>query len=313
MKLSVVILNWNRYKDTKECLESISKVAVEGFDLEIVVVDNGSTDGSQEKILKILGSINKKRGFVCELIKLDENKGFSAGNNCGIKHALSTGSDYILILNNDTEVEKNLFVKLLNFFEKNKKIAVASPKIYFAKGFEYDKKRYKKKDLGKVIWYAGGEIDWDNIYGKNRGVDMVDRNIFKKTEPTDFATGACMMIRSSVLRKLKGFDEMYYMYLEDVDFCVRARKKGWGVYYYPKTYIYHKVAQSSGIGSDLNDYFITRNRLIFGYRYGRLRTKYSLFKESLRLLFNGRKWQKIGALDYYINKFGKGSWGKKAK
>lgn len=98
------------------------------------------------------------------------------------------------------------------------------------------------------------------------------------------------------------------MYFEDVDISVRFRKAGYRILFNPKGIVFHKVSQSSGIGSDLNDYFITRNRLLFGIRYAPLRSKLALIRESVKLLVSGRKWQKIGVLDFYRRNFGRGSW-----
>ena len=98
------------------------------------------------------------------------------------------------------------------------------------------------------------------------------------------------------------------MYLEDADLSLRMRRAGWKVLYTPYGHLWHKVAQSSGIGSDLNDYYITRNRLLFGMRYASLKTRLALYKESLRFLLDGRDWQKKGVMDFYLGRFGKGSW-----
>jgi GT2 family glycosyltransferase len=170
------------------------------------------------------------------------------------------------------------------------------------------KNRYKKSDLGKVIWYAGGDIDWNNVYGVNRGVDEVDHGQFDAPTQTTFGSGACLFIRTSVLQKVGLFDERYFLYLEDTDLCMRIRRAGFNVYYVPSAYLWHKVSQSSSIGSQLNDYFITRNRLIFGARYATLRANVALFRESITFLFSGRPWQKKGVVDYYTHRFGKGSW-----
>jgi hypothetical protein len=115
-------------------------------------------------------------------------------------------------------------------------------------------------------------------------------------------------LRSEALKNAGLFEEKYFMYLEDADLSQRLKRKGWEVLYTPKAEIWHKVAQSSGIGSDLNDYFITRNRLLFGMRYAALRTKFALIRESIRLLLTGRKWQKTGIRDFYLGRFGRGSW-----
>lgn len=308
MLVSIVIVNWNRKKDTQECLKSLVEI-IKDFDVEIIIVDNASTDDSVKKIKRFLKSTSFKKSKIhCELIKNDENLGFCGGNNVGIRHALNHKADYVLLLNNDTYVDKYFLVRLVKAFKKYPKAGILSPKIYFAPGFEFKKNVYKKNDLGKVIWYAGGDTDWDNVYGTNHGVDEVDKGQFDKAKNIDFATGACMLIKREVFEKVGLLDEKYFMYFEDNDLCMRAKKTGWKVMYIPQAFLWHKVAQSSGIGSELNDYFTTRNRLLFGGRYASMRTRFALYKESLRLFKSGRKWQKKGVIDFYLGRFGRGSW-----
>lgn len=301
MKIFLVVLNWNRKKDTLECLESIKKLRVKDYSLRVIIVDNGSTDGSQKEIKKSIKGIEGK------LIENKENLGFARGNNIGIKDALKEGADFVMVLNNDTVLDKDLVVSLLLTTDKHKDAGIISPKIYFAKGFEFHKDRYTRRDLGKVIWYAGGHIDWDNVLGSNKGVDEVDIGQHNSVSDTDFATGACMFIRRETLEKVGLFDEKYFMYLEDADLSIKAEKSGWRVLYEPSGILWHKVAQSSGIGSGLNDYYLTRNKLLFGMRYAPLRAKFALVRESARLFLSGRKWQKQGVLDFYLNRFKKGS------
>jgi len=305
MKLSVVILNWNRKEDTKLCIKSLLSSDLRGIDLEILVVDNGSTDGSEEELKKI-----KTNGVSYEVILTGTNLGFAGGNNVGIKHAINHGSDYVLILNNDTLVDKRMLISFAKEAEKHPKAAILSPKIYFAPGFEYHKNKYKRSELGRVIWYAGGNLDWNNIYGENRGVDEVDHGQYDEQIPIDFATGAAMFCRISAIKKVGDFDEKYFMYLEDADLSVRMKKADFGVLYCPRAFLWHKVAQSSTIGGELNDYFIGRNRMLFGMKYAKLKTKLALVRESLKILKDGRKWQKIAIRDFYLMNFGRGSWGK---
>ncbi len=300
----VVILNWNSKVDTVQCLESIGKLQITNYKLQIVVVDNASTDGSQKLTRK---SITSTTSITGKLIENKENLGFTGGSNVGIKYALKKDADFVLILNNDTVVDRDLVVRLLEMAGKYKDAGVFSPKIYFAPGFEFHKERYSPGVRGKVLWYAGGKMDWKNVLGSNRGVDEVDRGQYEKGEETDFATGACMFIRRDVLKKVGLFDERYFMYFEDVDFCQRAREAGWTVMYAPKGYLWHKVARSSGIGSSLNDYYLTRNRLLFGMQYAPLRAKGALLRETIKLFFFGRKWQRQGVLDFYLGRYGKGS------
>ncbi len=307
-KVFVIVLTWNGKEDTTQCLESIGKSQIPNFKLQIIVVDNGSTDGTQKAVKELFKNINNPPKLTCKLIENKANLGFAEGNNIGMKYALDNKADYVMLLNNDTYVDENLVADLVKEIKKYPKAGVISPKIYFAKGFEYHKKRYKKNELGRVIWYAGGDIDWNNAYGINHGVDEVDKGQFDKVCETDFATGCCMFFKADVLRKVGLFDNRYFAYLEDVDLSQRIKRTGWKALYVPPAHLWHKVAQSSRVGSDMNDYFIHRNRLLFGMRYAAIRTKVALFRESLRFLLNGRKWQKRGVLDFYLRRLGKGSW-----
>lgn len=297
-KICVVILNWNGWKDTVSCIKSIKSCSEDGIKLEIVVVDNASTNESVVELEKIKG---------ITLLKNTNNLGFAGGNNVGIKYGLSKKSDYICVLNNDTEVDKNLFVDLVSFMDAHPQCGIVSPKIYFYKGFEFHKNKYSAKDLGKVIWYAGGKIDWKNVYGSNANVDEVDNGQFSDSR-TDFATGACLFMRSNVAKKLNGFDEKYFLYFEDNDLSQRAKRAGYEVWFANKPRLWHKVSQASAIGGALNDYFITRNRLLFGMKYASLRAKQALIREGLRFVLGGRPWQRTGAIDFFTCRLGKGSW-----
>ncbi len=309
INIFVVILNWNRKRDTLECLESLSKTKISNFKLTLLVVDNGSSDDSRIVIKKYLKKLSfESKNINGLLLKNTTNLGFAAGNNVGLSYAMAKRADFVVVINNDTLVAEDIFEKFLTFEKNHPDVGIFSPKIFFAPGYEFHKKRYKESDIGKVIWYAGGKIDWDNIYGKNIGVDKVDSGQFDKACEIDFATGACMIIRCSALSDVGLFDENYFMYLEDTDLSMRFRRKNWKIFFVPSMKIWHKVAQSSGIGSDLNDYFITRNRLLFGSRYATFRTRSALFRESIRFVVRGRKWQRKGVVDYYLGKFDRGSW-----
>lgn len=299
----IVVLNWNREADTIGCLESIEKLKKDGCRLTTVVVDNASKKESLQAIRRFIEGKKK-----IHLLSNKENIGYTGGNNVGIKYALEKGADWVMVLNNDTVLDKNIINEFYKASQKNPKAGILSPKIYFAKGFEFHKKRYEKSVLGKVVWYAGGKVDWNNVCATNSGVDEVDKGQFAKEREIDFATGTCMFISSSVLKKVGMFNEKYFMYLEDVDFSQKVKHAGFKILFIPKAILWHKVAQSSGAGSYLNDYFITRNRMLFGFSYAKLRTRLALIRESLKLLAIGRKWQKLGIISFYFGSFGKGFW-----
>lgn len=302
MDVAIIVLNWNGYKDTIDCLKSIEKLVIGKNNVKTFVVDNASTDDSVKEIEKFI-----KQSKNISLIVSKKNLGFAGGNNLGIKQAMKENAQYIFVLNNDTLLDSKLIQELLKVARAHPDAGLVSPKIYFAKGYEYHKK-YSKSDLGKVIWFAGGKIDWQNVYASNYGVDEVDHGQFDEISNIQFATGAALLIKAKALSKVGLFDEQLFMYFEDVDLSMRMRKKGWEIVFAPKAVLWHKVSQSSGIGSQLSDYFTTRNRMVFGMKYAPLRSKIALIRESLRLFKNGRKWQRVGLMDYYIGNLNKGSW-----
>lgn len=310
-KVFVIILNWNGWKMTLDCLKSLEKTKCDGFELELVVVDNGSTDESIEKIknqISIRQLADKTTTQNPKLIENKENLGFAKGNNVGIRYSLDNGADYICLLNNDTRVDPDFLSELIKTGESDEKIGLVGGKIYFEKGYEFHKDKYKDSEKGKVIWYAGGLINWKNVYTTHRGVDEVDRGQYETAIETDYVNGCLALIKKEVFEKIGSFDGKYFLYFEDTDLSVRAKKSGFKLIYCPKAKIWHLNSGSSGSGSGLHDYFTTRNRMIFGMKYASFKSKIALIRESLKLMFSGRIWQKRGIKDYYLSKFGKGSW-----
>jgi len=300
-KIFVSIVNFNGSKDTIECIHSLDKLNLENFDIKILVIDNASNEPFQ---LEKKGL--KHTSF--ELIRNVENSGYSGGHNVGISHALSKGADYIVLLNNDTVVDKNLIKELVNQAELNKDAGIIVPKIYFAKNYEYHKERYSRSQLGRIIWYAGGRIDWENMISYHIGVDEVDSGQFDSSGQTELATGCCMLLTRELIQNIGKLDPKYFLYYEDSDFSIRAKKAGFKIIYSPGAILWHKNAGSTGgSGSELQDYYTSRNRMVFGMKYAPIRTKLALFKESIRLLTNGRTYQKKGIKDFYLGKLGKGS------
>jgi GT2 family glycosyltransferase len=303
-QIFISLLNFNGKENTLDCLKSLEKVKTDNFKLTVVVADNAPADNSG-----LLFSKYKSDIYDFKFIQNEKNLGFSGGQNVAIKYALTNKADYILILNNDTYVDHNFLNELLKAAESDGGVGIFVPKIYFAPGFEFHKERYLAKEKGKVLWYAGGEMDWANVIGHHRGVDELDKGQYDRIEETELATGCCMLIKKEVFERTGLFDDNYFLYYEDSDLTMRARKMGFKIKYVPSSMIWHKNAGSAGgSGSELQDYYITRNRLFFGFKYASARSKFALFRESLTLFFKGRKWQKQGVIDFYQKKFGKGSY-----
>lgn len=306
-KTAIVILSFNTRKLLGQCLRSLWDGGVGKVAARIIVVDNGSADDSV-RVVENLKSQSRRGGTNLRLIENKKNLGFAAGNNIGVKQAIADGAEYVMVLNSDTRVDENFLWPLIRSLEDNHRIGVVAPKIYFSPGCEFHKDRYKKEEQGKVIWSVGGIIDWENVIASNRGVDEVDRGQYEQGEEVDFVSGCCFMASAQVWEKVNFFEEKYFLYYEDTDFCQKVKKLGLKIIYSPKSKVWHVNAASSRSGGPLHDYFITRNRLLFGMRWASCRAKLALIKESLALLRKGRQWQKIGVKDFYLQRFGRGSW-----
>jgi len=268
--LAVIILNWNGLKDTLECLETIVNSHTPNFHLIIYLVDNGSTDGSPQAFVTKYPHVH--------LITSPRNLGYSGGNNLGIREALADGADFIVLLNNDTTVTSDTFSILLEQSIKHQ-FDLASPKIYFYPGREFHLHQYHKHERGRIIWFAGGRIDWDNVLVHHLGVNEYDHGQYDQVGSTEFATGCCLLIKRHVFEKIGFLDPVYKAYFEDNDLCQRALRKGLKLGYVGNTHMWHKNASASGgSGSPAQTKLVDRSRLIFGLRYAPFRAKLALIK-----------------------------------
>lgn len=278
-KIAVVILNYKLRELTLKCVESVRKSSYKN--LEIIVVDNSMDDSLAEELKK-----KKEVSYVSS----GQNLGYSGGNNLGIKKALEDMADYAFILNPDTIIEKDaisILLKKATLYNAS----ILSPKIYFANS--------------NIIWYAGGKFDKANVLGNHIGVDQEDKSQFNDDKEVDFATGAAMFVSTDVFKKIGLFDEKYFLYYEDSDLCFRAKKSGFKIMYIADAVVYHENAKSTGLGSPIQDYYITRNRQLFASKFLSFRTQFALFREAIR---NIKIKSKRKALkDYLLRRFGKGS------
>jgi hypothetical protein len=272
IKHAVIIVNYNGGSDTLDCVRSITATKDTPH---IIVVDNGSTNDSVKEL--------KKNFPTLDLIPSTKNLGFSAANNLGIKKSLKMGAQVIYLLNNDTEVDSNLFFRAYRYVEKKNRIA--GGKIYYAKGYEFNE---NQRGQGNILWYAGGQMDWSTAVAKHTGVDEVDLGQYDKTRPVDFITGCFMAIPRAVLKKTDLLDESFFLYLEDADFCLHAQKLGVEVIYNPRLLVYHRNSSATISGSPLVDYYLTRNRFFIAKRYAPLRLRFALWREAVLRNWNSR-------------------------
>ena len=296
MRISTIIVNYNGFNDTLDCLNSIFKADLTGLEHEVILVNAYEKENNEGEKLK------SRFSSICVLDTI--NGGYVGNNNIGIKTAIKNRSDIIILLNNDTVVDKNLFKVISRTLKKNE-IGAVSPKIYFYPGNEFHSS-YKKSELGKIIWYAGGIIDSKNYYAYHRGVDEFDHGQFDRVFESDYISGCCMAFRTSTIQEVGLFDPKYFLYYEDTDLSIRIKKSGYRLLMTPEGKVWHKNAGSTaGSGSNIHVYYQTRNRLIFGMKYASFRTKIALFKEALIKLKTGNETEKSAITDFLKGKYGK--------
>jgi len=287
IKHAAVLVNYKKWEDTVVCVNSINNCKDKPH---VIVVDNGSGNDSPQQL--------KKHFPELDLIVSRENIGFSAGNNLGIKKALRLGAKVVYILNNDTEVDANLFYRAYRYVEGKNRIA--GGKIYYARGFEFHQ---KQKGRGDVIWYAGGYMDWGSCIARHYGVDELDRGQYDKIRDVDFITGCFIAAPRRVFSRVGMLDEPFFLYLEDMDFILKAIRAGYEVKYNPHLVIYHRNSSATVAGSPLVDYYLTRNRFVIGRRYGSFRLQFALLREAIF-----RNWaspiRRMAFLDFLRGRFG---------
>ncbi|MBM3209215.1 glycosyltransferase family 2 protein [Candidatus Shapirobacteria bacterium] len=237
MKLSVIILSYNTKDLLRNCLESISAKTC-GLEHEVIVVDNGSTDGSREYLKRCRPACRQGRDAEMQRLKVIFNKtnlGFAKGNNVGI---MGAKGDYILLLNSDTLIVDGALSKLVNFMETHAEVAVVGPRLLNKDGsFQASVGRFPS--LPVVFWMLFKEH-----FG---GSEYVRRSPAEGGE-VDWVMGAALMARHEVFKKVGFLDEKIFMYMEEVEWCYRAKKAGFKIYFYPDAQIIHLWQGSSQTG-----------------------------------------------------------------
>jgi len=238
--VAVIILNWNRKGDTLACLESLSRVDYSG--IEMILVDNGSSDGSAGAVRAAFPAV--------AVLETGENLGFAEGNNVGLRYALSGGADYVLLLNNDTEVAPDLVAVMVDAVEHAPRAGVAGPTIYY-------------HDLPSTIWSAGGIIDWRRGDSRLIGVGEVDEGQYAVVRDVDFVTGCALLAQRRVFEQVGLLDPRFFMYYEETEWCARATRAGYRILHIPQAHVWHKISPMQQAESPRVHYYMTRNRLLF--------------------------------------------------
>jgi GT2 family glycosyltransferase len=236
MDLSIIIVSFNTRKLIKECIESLTR-NTKGIKYEIIVIDNNSKDESAELVRKM----SKKNANV-KLIENKRNFGFAKANNQGIKKALGR---YYLLLNSDTKVSDNILGEMISWMDRNPRVGISSCSLLNKDKSVQGTGGYFPYMVRVISWMTIQDlpfVDWfiKPFHPMHTKSFLVKGNRFYKTrKQLDWVTGAFMVIRCEVVDDIGYLDEKYFMYVEEVDFCYRAKKAGWQVWYLPKWSIVH--------------------------------------------------------------------------
>ncbi len=290
-KVSIVVLNWNNFEDTKDCSESLGKITYPNY--EVIIVDNGSIDGSTYRIQKEFPQYN--------YIYNDDNLGFAGGTNIGMKYALERGADYIFFINNDMIVDKGFLEPLVKAME-DKKVGLVGPVTYCYPQIE------KLYTAGRTVNFWKGKTEENKLPEKIREVECL---------------GGCFLIKREVIERIGYFYEPYFLNFEEVDYCLQARKAGFKIICEPKSKIWHKIRGTLDKIPVSNTYYFYRNKPLFVRRNAPFYVKYPFyFYFSLYLVFKIiRKITKgekaisfsigIALFDFWRGNFGKKNLAKK--
>lgn len=239
-KYLIVIVNYVNWKYTSECVQSLIEADVQ-LD-NILIIDNASPNDSVHHLSSLHPEI--------QLVQNSKNIGFAAANNIGIKTALKKNLDYIIFLNNDTFVDNKAIINLLQEMENNPDVSMGTGRIFF----------YPSTTK---LWYDGGKlINWRGLaIHFNYQKDISDILDNKETRFVNFISGCFMCIRLSHIKILGLWEERFFLYLEDIEYCARARTRNLKMIYAPKSIIYHKVGERKNYTGKLI-YYSIRNRLL---------------------------------------------------
>ena len=260
----IILVNYKGYSDTIDCVNSLLKIKYSNY--KIVIVENASSDSE----------LFKKNQFLNDnavILYARENKGFSDGNNIGIRYAMQFNPDYLLLLNNDTVVQSDFLNQLVKTAKKHKKTGIVTGKIFY----------YRNRES---LWYSGGQ--YNRSTGKTNQV-MYDKSINEEKNIT-FASGCLMLISKECIQKVGLLDDSYFMYSEDTDYCCRVCDAGLKIIWNPHSIIYHKVSASAGDNSLFQQYYIIRNNFIMTKKYGneKIKAYFMRFFQCVKDIIKGR-------------------------
>ncbi len=266
-KISIVLVNYNGQQFLENCLTSILNYSYD-TDYEVIIVDNSSSDDSTKIIKDNFPSF--------QLICSEINLGFGKANNLAVKYAQG---EYLLFLNTDTILIENTPKILSDYLKQNKKVGAVGARIIFQDGSYQLSCGMLSNLIVELLYKIRATLDnrWHSFFSS------IYNRIYSKEKEVGWVTGACLMIRKDVFEELKGFDELFFMYFEDVDICKRIHDLGFKVVYYPKTSLIHLLGGSSyNIKKKVSAYYRDSQLYYYQKHLGSFQT--NLLKLYLKIL-----------------------------
>jgi GT2 family glycosyltransferase len=239
--VTVIVVNWNGKPFLGDCLNSLRNQTFPDF--EVIVVDNGSTDGSVE-------FMESEFPGLARILRNAKNRGFSGGNNRGIKAAVGR---YIALLNNDAQADRNWLQELMKAAQADARTGMLASKIYL-------------QGRPRIIDNVGHLIFRDGL-NRGRGRLEEDHGQFNEKEEVLFPSGCAALYRREMLEEIGLFDEDFFAYGDDTDIGLKGRLAGWKCFYIPQAVVYHRYSQSSGSYSPLKAFYVERNRVWIAVKY----------------------------------------------
>jgi len=245
-RVAVVVVSYNGTEVTLEALASLARMDYPAFDL--VLVDNGSTDGVGETVASAFPRV--------EQIRLEVNEGSSAGYASGLAWGVELGYDYVLLLNNDIEVEPSMLREMVRLAESDPGIGCVGPKACY----------FERRDH---LWSAGGKLRFRNAITHERGYGEPDRGQFDRDEEVDYVNGCAILIRRAAAQAAGAWDPVFHICVDDADFCTRVRRAGLRCAFASRAVLYHRVAFSVGPYGPARNFQFGRSTAIYVRRYAR--------------------------------------------
>lgn len=242
-RVSVIVINWRLKEETVECLRSVEQSSVQ---CRMIVVDNGSGDGSVEYIVQHCPQ--------AEVIALPSNCGFAVACNQAIWLALRDATcEFIMLLNNDATIHPQAISELLRTAQANPEAGILGPKVYY-------------RDRPDVIWYAGARRRM--LLASDTGRGHIDRGQFNQVRQVDYVFGCALLIRRHVFEQIGVFDEQFFLYLEDLDFSLRVQRAGFALLFVPHAHVWHAGSASTADNHEWRMFHLMRSSVLFLKKYG---------------------------------------------